>query len=290
MILAILNKITINSPAKVNLFLELLHKREDGYWEIKTVLQEIDLYDEVYLRERKDGKVRVVCSDPSIEEEKNLAYRAAKLIQEKGRVFDKGVEVFIEKKIPIGRGLGGASSNAAAVLKGLKELWSLNLTQQELATLGAQLGMDIPFFIYGGTCLGTGRGETITPLPDFAGFPILLLWPEFSVSTPEVYRNASLSLTKKRKCATLLLKSLRSKDLDGVEKSLFNRLEEVALEIYPSLSQTKEKITSLNIGNSIMTGSGSAFFVFLPDAKDKEESIVQELRNFEGGYYVGKTS
>lgn len=281
-----MSEITLPSPAKVNLFLELLKKRKDGYWQIETVLQEIDLHDEVHIRERKNGRITVTCSEGYIDGEKNIAYKAVKLMQDRFRLSGRGVEIHIEKRIPIGRGLGGGSSNAATVMKGLNQIWSLKATKEELAKLGVELGMDVPFFIYGGSCLGKGRGELITPLPPFSHFPILLVWPDFPIATAELYQRVPVSLTKKRKRATLLLKYLKNRDLEGVRNCLFNRLEEVALQMYPSLKEIKNKLGLLH---GIMTGSGSAFFCFLNTPTENGEAIIRELKNFKGGYYVGET-
>ncbi|MBU1767275.1 MAG: 4-(cytidine 5'-diphospho)-2-C-methyl-D-erythritol kinase, partial [Candidatus Omnitrophica bacterium] len=158
------NEVKVISSAKVNLFLEVIGKRPDGYHNIETIFQEIDLHDEILIRKKAEQGIDIKVSPSlNITKEDNIAYKAAKLIQQKAKKNNSGIEIFIEKRIPPGRGLGGGSSNAAAVLRGLNQLWQLNFSLEELADLGRQLGMDVPFFIYGGTCLGTQRGEVITP-------------------------------------------------------------------------------------------------------------------------------
>ncbi len=290
-----MSKIHIKSYAKVNLFLELLGKRKDGYHQIETVLQEIDLHDTVSIKDKKGPEIKVEVS-PSLDipQEENIAYKAAKLIQKKGKKPDNGAEIFITKRIPVGRGLGGGSSNAAAVLKGLNKLWKLDFSLEELADLGKELGMDVPFFIYGGTCLGTGRGEVIKPLPDFANFKILVFWPDFPISTAEVYKNACASpcagLTKKIRSVKLVAEALNTNDFEEVKRNFFNRLEDVAFKIYPLLSRFKEQIKSLDTRNNIiMSGSGSAFFAVLPDKGIDEKYIKKGIIKLKGGYYIGKT-
>ncbi len=211
------------------------------------------------------------------------------MIQQKAKQFKKGAEIFINKRIPVGRGLGGGSSNAATVLKGLNELWHLGFSSKDLARLGEELGMDVPFFIYGGTCLGTERGEIITPLPKFSHFKILLIWPDFSVSTAEVYKSVSAFLTKKKRSAKLLTELLKINDFEGVTNYFFNRLEDVAFKICPPLYQFKKQVASLKTGNIIMSGSGSAFFTILSDDWEEEEYIKKGILKLKGGYYIGKT-
>ncbi|MDD5454749.1 MAG: 4-(cytidine 5'-diphospho)-2-C-methyl-D-erythritol kinase [Candidatus Ratteibacteria bacterium] len=296
-----MNEIKLDSSAKVNLFLELLHKRDDGYFQIETVLQEIDLQDTISIKDKEGGKIKVEVSPSlNIPQEENIAYKAAILIQKKGRKLDNGAEIFIKKKIPVGRGLGGGSSNAAAVLKGLNRLWGLGFSSEELADFGKELGMDVPFFIYGGTCLGTERGEVITPLPSFANLKILVFWPDFTISTAQIYKNASFclptadrqkGLTKKIRSVKLLTEALNTNDFEGVKRNFFNRLENVAFKIHPLLYQFKEKIKSLNeiSNNIVMSGSGSAFFAILPDKGIDEEHIKKEIIKLKGGYHIGKT-
>ncbi len=285
-----MTEIKISSSAKINLFLEVLGKRKDGYHQIETVFQEIDLHDNISIKDREGGDINVEVSPAlNIAKENNIAYKAAKLIQNKARQFNKGADIFIEKRIPIGRGLGGGSSNAASVLKGLNELWHLGFSLKDLAILGKEVGMDVPFFIYGGTCLGSERGEVITPLPRFSGVNVLVLWPDFPVSTALVYKSISSSLTKKKRSAKLLTEALKINDFEGAKKHFFNRLEDVACEIHPLLYQFKKQIGSFETGNIIMSGSGSAFFVVLPNDWKKEEHIKKEILKLKGGYYIGKT-
>jgi 4-diphosphocytidyl-2-C-methyl-D-erythritol kinase len=285
-----MNKIKLKSSAKVNLFFELLSKREDGYFQIETILQEIDLHDDILIKDIDGGDIHVKVSPSlNISKEDNIAYKAAQLLQRKSKMFNRGAEISIRKRIPVGRGFGGGSSNAAGVLKGLNKLWHLGFSLKELAGFGKELGMDVPFFIYGGTCLGSERGEIITPLPNFSGIEILLLWPNFSISTAEIYRSAHSNLTKKKRSAKLLIEFLKKKDLEGINKHLFNRLEDVAFKVHPPLYRFKKQIASLNTGNIIMSGSGSAFFAILPDGWKEEEYMKKKILKLKGGYYIGKT-
>ena len=285
-----MNEVTIASSAKINLFLELLGRRQDGYFQIETVLQEIDLHDDISIKNKQGAGIDVkVLPSLSISKEENIAYKAAELLCQKTGRDGCGVQIFIEKRIPVGRGLGGGSSNAAAVLKGLNELWELGLSREELAKLGAELGMDVPFFIYGGTCLGTQRGEIVEPLEGFSGVDIVIFWPDFPVSTAEVYGKVSRNLTRTKRSAKFLIDCLKAKDFDGIDKNIFNRLENVALKIYPSLAGFKEKISPFSANKIIMSGSGSAFFSVLRGKLKNKKNLFDELRKLKGGCYIGKT-
>lgn len=282
-----MKEIRLFSPAKVNLFLELLGKREDGYWEVETVLQEVDLKDEIIIRETGGGKIRVKCSNSEVGPEKdNLAYKAARIVNEEYAEGRRGIQIEIKKNIPVGRGLGGGSSNAAVTLKGLNQLWELGLSQTELAGIGTRLGMDVPFFIYGGTCLGKGRGEVITPLPRLKNVPILLLWPDFSLPTAQVYSQISPPLTYQTRSVTLLTKALQAQDIESMQSSVFNRLEEVVQRIYPSVRFFWKQIDSLRLGRNTMSGSGPTFFILNYREGNK---IIPDFSTFQGGSHIGKT-
>lgn len=270
-------EIKVLSPAKINLFLDVLSKREDGYHEIETVLQVIDIYDEVTLRDRKEG-IKIICPKEGVPRGKgNLAYQAAEVIL-KATHLDRGVEIEIKKEIPVAAGLGGGSSNAAAVLIGLKELWNLrSLNKERLQSLAKGLGMDVPFFIEGGRALGKGRGEELTPLREWKPFWLTIVVPDFKVSTAWVYQSLNLGLTRKRKQIRIITNDLKTWSGRDWGSILYNRLEEVTEKKYPRVRRIKERLRALG-GVALMSGSGPAVFGIFPGRQQAERAgaIVEE--------------
>ncbi len=270
-------EIKILSPAKINLFLDVLHKREDAYHEIETVLQVIDIYDEVTLRDRKEG-IKIICSEEGVPRGKgNLAYQAAEVILRETDL-NRGVEIEIKKGIPIAAGLGGGSSNAAAVLVGLRELWNLrSLTKERLQGLAKGLGMDVPFFIKGGRALGKGRGEELVPLREWKSFWLTVVVPGFKVSTAWVYQSLNLDLTRKRKPLRIATDDLKTRSGKDWSSILYNRLEEVTEREYPRVRGIKEKLRALG-GVALMSGSGPAVFGIFPGRREAERAgaILEE--------------
>ncbi|MCD5397720.1 4-(cytidine 5'-diphospho)-2-C-methyl-D-erythritol kinase [candidate division NPL-UPA2 bacterium] len=271
-----MKEIKILSPAKINLFLEVLSKREDGYHEIETVLQAIDIHDEVTLRDRREG-IKIICSKEGVPPGKgNLAYRAAEIILEEA-CLQKGVEIEIKKEIPLAAGLGGGSSNAAAVLVGLKELWNLKLSRERLQCLAKRLGMDVPFFIKGGRALGQGRGEELTSLKEWKPFWLTLVVPNLKVSTAWVYQSPSLDLTRKRKQIKITINDFKIQPGREGNSILYNRLEEVTENKYPQVKRIRERLEALR-GTALMSGSGPAVFGIFPERHYAERvgAIIKE--------------
>ena len=179
--------ITIKAPAKINLALDTLYKRKDNYHEVEMIMTTVDLADYITVTPLEKNEIVIKSNEFTMPlNEKNLAYQAAQLFKQHFNI-DKGVEIYIKKRIPVAAGLAGGSSNAAATLKALKELWKVDYTIDELAELGAQLGSDVPFCVYGGTALATGRGEIIQPIPSPPKCWVILIKPRIGVSTKEIY-------------------------------------------------------------------------------------------------------
>ncbi len=263
------NIISLKAPAKINLFLEILGKRDDGYHEIETVMQEIDLADNLQFEEIQEG-VKLQCNDNNIPlNQDNLVCKAANLILKECGI-KKGVSISLEKKIPVGAGLGGGSSDAAATLKALNLLWKVGLDDEELIEFAAKLGSDIPFFINGKTALCSGRGEKISPVEVRGEMHYLILFPHVHISTETIYRNLKIDLTKKRKDVSFFLDALKYSEVSGVAKLLFNRLEEVIFTTYPDLLQIKSSLGTLGFCGVSISGSGSAFFGICRDRHQAE--------------------
>ncbi len=266
--------------AKINLGLKVLGKRPDGYHEIETVLQQVDLHDDLILTEEPGGGIELLCVDPQVPNgEANLCWRAADLLRQASGTT-RGVRLELTKRIPVGAGLGGGSSDAAVTLLGLNRLWNLGLPAARLEALAAALGSDVPFFVRGGAALATGRGEKLTPidLPD--SYWILIVFPEVQISTAEVYKNLSLRLTNDGK--SFSFESLRIKDEDfrNFCGRLRNDLEEVVLARYPSLADIRKKLAEEGAFFTSMSGSGSAFFGLF----ESEAQVQHAARNVSGDY------
>jgi 4-diphosphocytidyl-2-C-methyl-D-erythritol kinase len=281
--------IKLEAPAKLNLFLEVLRKRADGYHEIRSILHAINLCDEVAVRERKRG-VQLVCTDASLPRgERNIAWRAAELMRRRARTA-AGVVVRLVKRIPVGAGLGGGSSDAAAVLKAVNQLWRLGLSPDELMQLAAQLGSDCPFFIPCGTALCEGRGELVTPLTLRRELHFVLVCPPIGLATTEVYRNLTKNdLTSKRADDRIIQKILETGDVQEIGQELFNRLEGPAFRLLGQLRAVKEQLSVLCRGRALMTGSGSALFGILDNASEVK-GVVARLAPLGLGMVVGVES
>jgi 4-diphosphocytidyl-2-C-methyl-D-erythritol kinase len=264
-------RLKLQAHAKINLFLEVLGKRPDGYHEIETVMQEIDLCDTLEIEEI-DGHIELTCDSPEIPcNESNLVWKAARLFQEELGI-SRGVRIHLEKRVPVGGGLGGGSSDAAAMLKGLNLLWEAGLGNERLMEMAARLGSDVPFFILGGTALCRGRGEKVHPLTVQKGFYYTLVYPGIHVPTATVYKNLNLGLTKDRKDVSLLVQVLGSGDPRSLGQLLFNRLEAVAFDLYPELLETKACLESYNPCGVLLSGSGSCIYGLFETGREAEET------------------
>jgi 4-diphosphocytidyl-2-C-methyl-D-erythritol kinase len=260
----------IRSFAKINLGLEVLSKREDGYHEIKTVFQSVGLFDLLDFAVRDDPAVLLRGTDPAIPwDETNLVHRAARLLQDEAGV-GRGAEIFVEKNIPAGAGLGGGSSNAAVTLRALSRLWGLPEDKESLGRLAGRLGADVPYFLEGGLCLGTGRGDVLTPLPERLSRFCLIVLPSFPVPTARVYDalGAVEGLTSRGKAGKIDA-FLRTDEI----RFLDNELEETAFRLFPRLKGIKSLIQSLGPELSLVSGSGSAVFGLFPERGTAEAAL-----------------
>ena len=246
--------ITIKAPAKINLALDTLYKRKDNYHEVEMIMTTVDLADYITVTPLEKNEIVIKSNEFTMPlNEKNLAYQADQLFKQHFNI-DKGVEIYIKKRIPVAAGLAGGSSNAAATLKALKELWKVDCTIDELAELGAQLGSDVPFCVYGGTALATGRGEIIQPIPSPPKCWVILIKPRIGVSTKEIYE-------------ALDANQVEHLDIEGMLKCICDRLgnslEEVTLERYPVVAEIKNKLVQFGADAVLMSGSGPTVFALV---------------------------
>lgn len=267
------------APAKINLTLDALHKRDDGYHELEMIMTTIDLADRVDLMETDDGQIHLDSTSGLVpQDERNLAYRAAALLRER---FDirKGVHIFIHKNIPVAAGLAGGSSDAAATLRGLNRMWKLGLTLDELIQLGAELGSDVPYCVLMGTALARGRGEILQPLPPPPPCWVVLAKPPHGVSTADIFRRLETDRISQRPKTEEMIKALYRSDYPAICNLLENVLEEVTLEIFPEVRRLKERIRRFGADGVLMSGSGPSVFG-LVDRESRARRIVNALRGF----------
>lgn len=250
--------------AKINILLDVVGKREDGYHLLKMIMQNIDLYDEVSVDKIKKG-IEISCNKEYVPiDERNIAYKAAKLFMNKYNI-NSGVKIVINKNIPVAAGLAGGSTDAAAVLKIMNKLFEVNVSKEELMKIGLELGADVPYCIEGGTALCEGIGEELTRLKSFKNHILVLVKPPFGVSTREVYKAFDLNKAKIHPDADNIIKKIEEDDLTYVAANMKNLLENVTLKKYRNLIAIKEQMIELGAIGSLMSGSGPSIFAFFDD-------------------------
>ena len=276
----------IRAPAKINLGLRVVGKRADGYHLLDTIMVAVTLFDELEIKKRRRDKskgkqvaqLRVTCDHPLVPGgKKNLAYRAASLLLREAGVTEP-LDIHIRKHIPVGAGLGGGSTDAAATLVGITRLLKLHFSPRRLEKLAACLGADVPFFIRARPVRARGIGDRLTPLKGVPSWWLVILYPGFPVSTAWVYGNLRLNLTKSRantKLSTLLTSAPKFADL------LVNDLESVTVKRYRRIKLLKESLIELGAAGALMTGSGSAVFGIF-GSREKAKSAYRKLRKTNG--------
>ncbi|HEX3031465.1 MAG TPA: 4-(cytidine 5'-diphospho)-2-C-methyl-D-erythritol kinase [Bacillota bacterium] len=254
--------VQIIAPAKINLSLDVLGKREDGYHQVSMIMQTISLADTITLEKTARG-ISLTCDNPALPvNEGNLAYRAA-VVFKQATGYSGGVEINISKRIPVEAGLAGGSTDAAAVLKGLNDLTGNRLEDDQLRTLGAALGSDVPFCISGGTALATGRGELIQPLRPVPQLNIIVVKPPFGVSTAKVYGRLDLKKVTDRPDTEAMLEAIAAGDAQRIIALGANVLESVTLKEYPPVEILKNRLKQLGAEGVLMSGSGPTVFGFV---------------------------
>lgn len=250
--------------AKINIALDVVGKREDGYHLLKMIMQTIDLYDRIKIK-KIDCGIKLSCNKEYVPtDERNLAYKAAKLFMDTYNI-NSGVEIDIEKNIPVAAGLAGGSTDCAAVLRMMNEIFNINASNEELMELGVKLGADVPYCITGGTALCEGIGEKITPLKPFKNHILVLVKPPFGVSTKEVYKAFDLEKAKIHPAANNIIEKMKQDDLTFVSNNMKNLLENVTLRKYKNLIAIKEEMVSSGALGALMSGSGPSVFAFFDD-------------------------
>ena len=272
-----MNQIELKALAKINLGLDVLGRRENGYHDVRMVMQSIYLYDEVKIAKKKEPGITLTTNLKFLPTgDGNIAYKAAQLLMDE---FDlkEGVQITLNKHIPVAAGLAGGSSNAAAVLFGMNRLFGLHLTQQQLMERGVKLGADVPYCIMRGTVLAEGIGEILTPLPTCPKCHVLIAKPPISVSTKLVYEKLDSHEIENHPDIDGILEGLKEQDLKKVASSMGNVLEKVTIEEYPVIEKIKDVMKEQGALNAMMSGSGPTVFG-LYDSKEKARKAAAKIR------------
>ena len=261
------SKLVLPAPAKLNLFLHITGQREDGYHLLQTVFQFLDYGDRISLSLNRQGKIRRISQHPEVAEQDDLVVRAAHLLR-KQTGTKLGVDIFVEKHLPMGGGLGGGSSDAATVLRGCNKLWQCGLSRDELAKTGLQLGADVPVFIQGFAAWAEGVGEQLTPVQPAEKW-YLVIQPDVSISTAKIFRQEGLT----RDCLPITIP-------DFLQGHGTNVLESVAVRLYPQVAKALDWLSAY--APARMTGSGSCIFAGVDSQQVAEEILVKLPEPWEG--------
>ena len=284
-----MNRITLKAYAKINLGLDVVRRLENGYHEVRMVMQNIDLYDKVNIYRNRTGEIKVntnlgfLPTGPD-----NLVYKAAALLKDEFNIKD-GVTLDLYKFIPVAAGMAGGSTDAAAVLKGMNKMFNLGLSDEELMVRGAKLGADIPYCIMGGTALAEGIGEVLTKLPDCPSCYVVIGKPPISVSTKYVYEHLVLDENTVHPDIDGIVDSINNGNIYGVADRLSNVLESVTETAYPIIGRIKARMMDMGALNSIMSGSGPTVFGLFDDLEKANacKEVLKMERLTRNTYVVG---
>ncbi|KPC77519.1 4-diphosphocytidyl-2C-methyl-D-erythritol kinase [Thermoactinomyces vulgaris] len=266
------------APAKINLTLDALFKRPDGYHELEMVMTTVDLFDRIDLYQTNKSITLESSSGLVPQDERNLAFRAAALLKEKTGC-DKGVHIYIDKRIPVAAGLAGGSSDAAATLRGCNRLWGLGLSDAELAEIGAEIGSDVPFCVYSNTALAQGRGEVLTALPAPPTCWVVLAKPNHGVSTADVFGKLRVHDITDHPQTSRMIEAVKKRDYEGIIRHLGNVLEPVTMDMHEDVRQLKERMLRFGADGVLMSGSGPTVFALVKQ-ESRAVRMVNSLRGF----------
>lgn len=259
------NDISLKALAKINLGLDVVRRREDGYHEVRMIMQTIHLYDRLDIKRTKESGIQIQTNLSFLPvNENNLIYKAAKLLMDEFSITD-GISVKLDKRIPVAAGMAGGSTDAAAMLFGMNRLFSLGLTKRQLMERGVQIGADVPYCIMRGTALAEGIGEELSQLPPMVKCPVLIAKPSISVSTKFVYQNLKLDDATIHPDIDLLIDDIRAKNLYDIAAHMGNVLETVTIPNYPVIDEIKKHMLSHGAVGAMMSGSGPTVFGLFDD-------------------------
>lgn len=274
-----MKKVSIQANAKINLFLNVLGRRDDHYHDIETVLQNVSLSDQLLFEKHERGIVIESASGDLPSKRGNTVYKAVKCLQ---RAFPKrieGLKVIIDKGIPLGSGMGGGSADAAAAFVAADRLWHLELSMEQMRAMASEVGMDVAFFLPGGCGVARGRGEQITPVAHSALFFLVVVFPGFAISTRTAYAQYDTAARDPvRRDVSAVLEGLRSGSVDKIGTALFNTFEQVLASVYPELGKIKVRLVELGCTGASLSGSGSAVYGLVRE-RQTGEAIMNCLRS-----------
>lgn len=279
-----MKKITISMPAKINLSIDVKNRLENGYHNVEMIMQTIDLFDAVTV-EKTDHGISVSCAQPYVPNDKrNIAWKAAELFFSQCPCKG-GARITLEKKIPVSAGLGGGSADAAGVLKALNFLYDDCLSDMQLVKISRCLGADVAFFLAGGTQLARGIGDELIKLPSLEGVDVVLVKPDFPVSTRWVYENFNPHLVGMRPDTSKLLSAIEAMDINTLARNMVNVLESVTVRKYPELTDIMGRFSDYGALGSRMSGSGPTIFGLFYDSASAEEAREKFLKDYKHVYH-----
>ncbi len=284
-----MDKLELKALGKINLGLDVLGRRENGYHDVRMVMQTVYLYDQIWMVKTKEPGIQLHTNLFYLPvNENNLAYRAADILMKEFRI-QEGVKIILDKHIPVAAGMAGGSSNAAAVLFGMNRMFSLGLSQKELMERGVQLGADVPYCIMRGTVLAEGIGEILTPLPPMPKCFVLLAKPSVSVSTKLVYEKLDAHEIEEHPDIDRIIDGLKGRDLMKVALSMGNVLEKVTVQAYPVIHEIKEVMKKHGALNAMMSGSGPTVFGLYDDKRKAKKAAfrIREMQLSRQTYVTG---
>lgn len=272
------NDISLKALAKINLGLDVVRRREDGYHEVRMIMQTIQLYDRLDIKRTQEPGIQIQTNLSFLPvNENNLIYKAAKLLMDEFSITD-GVSVKLDKRIPVAAGMAGGSTDAAAMLIGVNRLFSLGLTKRQLMERGVQIGADVPYCIMRGTALAEDIGEALSPLPPMVKCPVLIAKPSISVSTKFVYQNLKLDDTTIHPDIDRLIDDIKAKNLHDIAAHMGNVLETVTISNYPVIDEIKKHMLSNGAVGAMMSGSGPTVFGLFDD-EDTAKKAYKAMRS-----------
>lgn len=269
--------IQLKAMAKINLGLDVLRKRPDGYHEVKMIMQSIDLYDELEFEETEEAGIQLTCNkvEGLPTDERNLVWKAAELLMKEKEVR-RGVKIHLTKKIPMAAGMAGGSADAAVTMMGINKLFDLGFSKQELMDRAVKIGADIPFCIMGGTALSEGIGEILTPLPDMPDCWLLIAKPNVDVSTAFVYKNLKAAELTWHPDIDGMVQALKTESLEGIADRMGNVLETVTIPAHPVIEMIKKNMVQNGAMNALMSGSGPTVFGIFREY-DQAQAALQAM-------------
>ncbi len=268
------NIYTYKAYAKINLALDVIRKREDGYHDLKMIMQKISIYDTLIFKKRDDNEINIICKTHISNIEDNLIYKAIKTLFDIRNISDVGVDVYLRKDIPMEAGLGGGSSDCATTLVAINEIFDLKFSDDELIAIGKTLGADVPFCLFGKTMIAEGIGEKLTPIKNHPQCYYVIAKPDVNVNTGQVFKALDINKIPKQISFNNLVEAFDKQDVKAISQNIYNDLEVVTIEQYPIIDIVKNYMNETGAINTLMSGSGSTVFGIYDDEYQAKLSII----------------